>query len=160
MKKINVSILFVALFVPLVIGVASAMLSADGMEIYTTMAKPPLSPPGWVFSVAWTILYLLMGLCSYLVVMSVGEMEDKRFALCLYVIQLVMNFWWSIIFFNGRMYLFAFIWLVIMWCIVIVCTMKYYGISKLAAYLMIPYILWLTFAAYLNMGAYVLSKAL
>ena len=157
MKKISILTLLIALFIPLVIGGISAALSSQGMATYGSMSKPPLSPPAWVFSVAWTILYIMMGLASYFIIVSEADNRDKAMALIIYGIQLAMNFMWSIMFFNWGYYLFAFMWLMIMWCIVILCAVRFYSIIRVATYLFIPYIMWLTFAAYLNMGAYILS---
>ena len=95
-----------------------------------------------------------MGLASYFIMVSDVDPRSKAMALVVYSLQLAMNFMWSIVFFNWTMYLFAFIWLMVMWCIVIVCAFRFWPINRLAAYLLMPYILWLTFAAYLNMGAY------
>ena len=159
MKKVSIGTLLFALFVPLVVGAISAALSSRGMALYADMNKPPLSPPPWVFSVAWTILYLMMGLSSYFIMVSEADMRPKTTAMIIYGVQLFMNFMWSIAFFNWGTYLFAFIWLIIMWIMVIICAFKFYTINRLAACLLIPYILWLTFAAYLNMGSYLLNKA-
>ena len=158
MNKISVGTLIIALFIPLVIGGASAALSAQGMIMYRTMQKPPLSPPAWLFSVAWTILYLMMGLASYFIIVTGTNNRAKAMALIIYALQLAMNFMWSILFFNWRIYLFAFFWLIAMWLIVIVCTVRFYSINRIATYLFIPYILWLSFAAYLNLGSYILNK--
>lgn len=151
---------FLTLFIPPIIGMISAAISARGMAAYGNMEKPPLSPPAWVFSVAWTILYLMMGLASYFVLVSEASQKIKNTSFLLYGIQLVMNFFWSIIFFRWEMYLGAFIWLILMWILVIICAIRFYRSSKVAGYLLIPYVMWLTFAAYLNLGAVILSKAL
>lgn len=156
MKQISIGQLVIFLMIPLVVGTLSAAISMRAMAIYGTMEKPPLSPPAWVFSVAWTILYLIMGLASYFVFTSKVEDNSKSAALILYAIQLAMNFMWSIVFFNFGMYLFAFVWLIIMWLLVCYCTFRFFLIDKRAGFLMIPYIMWLTFAAYLNIGAYIL----
>lgn len=158
MKKISIGTLILALFVPLVVGGISAALSAKGMAIYGSMNKPPLSPPAWVFSVAWTILYLMMGLASYYIIVSEADTYSKAMALIVYGIQLMMNFMWTIMFFNWGAFLVAFIWLIIMWAMVILCAVKFFSINKIATYLFIPYIIWLGFAAYLNMGAYILNR--
>lgn len=158
MKKFSTFTLIMALLVPLLIGGISAALSSRGMELYANMEKPPLSPPAWVFSVAWTILYLLMGLASYYILISETDNRSKAMSLIIYGLQLIMNFMWSIVFFNMEAYLAAFVWLIIMWIIVIICAFRFFAINRVAAYLMIPYILWLTFAAYLNMGAYILNS--
>lgn len=159
MGKLNIGVLIVAIFMPLAIGGISATLSAEGMVIYGKMSKPPLSPPAWLFPVAWTILYLMMGVASYIIFISESAFRSKSVALIIYMVQLLMNFMWSIIFFNWGYYLFAFIWLIVMWGLVIFCAIHFLRINRLAACLLIPYILWLTFAAYLNMGAYILNKA-
>lgn len=158
MKKFSLLTLMIALLIPLLIGGISASISYQGMATYGTMNKPPLSPPAWVFSVAWTILYLMMGLASYLIIRTEADSRSHAMALIIYAIQLFMNFMWSILFFNWGIYLWAFIWLMCMWVIVIICAFRFYRINRLAAYLMIPYILWLTFAAYLNLGAYLLRS--
>lgn len=159
MKKSDIGTLVIALILPLLVGGISAFLSMKGMAMYGEMAKPPLSPPPWVFSVAWTILYLLMGLASYLIMGSPKSSGIKTLALSIYGIQLVLNFMWSIIFFRWEEYLAAFIWLVVLWIVVIICAAMFYKINKVAAWLIIPYILWLTFAGYLNLGAYILSAS-
>ncbi len=157
MRKSSIGMLIISLLMPLLIGAFSAMLSSEGMSMYATMRKPPLSPPAWAFPVAWTILYLMMGLASYYVITSTGESGNKNVAITLYLVQLAMNFLWPIVFFNWGMYLLAFIWLMALWCVVIVCAIKFCAIDKMAGCLLIPYILWLTFAAYLNFGTYFLA---
>lgn len=155
MKKSNIGILIAALLIPLMTGMLSAKLTSDGMTAYGTMNKPPLSPPAWVFPVAWTILYLMMGLASYYI--AVSHAKSKYTALVLYALQLCLNFMWSIIFFNWENYLLAFFCLIGMLCIVILCAIRFFVISKIASGLLLPYIVWLMFAAYLNMGAYILK---
>lgn len=158
MGKNRLGAMIVALLVPLLVGGLSAFLSADGMALYAGMEKPPLSPPPWVFSVAWTILYLMMGRASYFIFVSENSGRNKSVAIALYLLQLVMNFMWAIIFFNWGNYLFALIWLIVLLCVVILCTQAFYKVSKGAAYMMIPYCLWLVFATYLNLGTYILNK--
>lgn len=157
MRKLHVIKLIVALAIPLAVGGISAALSAKGMASYGDMEKPPLSPPAWVFSVAWTILYLMMGFAFYCVWVAEADTKKKTMALVLFGVQLVMNFMWSIVFFRWEFYLVAFVWLMIMWCMVILTAIRFFRINRLAGLMLIPYILWLTFAAYLNLGAYVLS---
>ncbi len=140
--------------IPLVVGGLSALLTRDGMGTFNSLNKPSLAPPGWLFPVAWTILYILMGIASYLVLTS-GKPSDK--ALTVYGVQLVFNFFWSIIFFNLELYLFAFIWLAILWILILATAYLFYGISKPAGYLMLPYLLWVTFAGYLNLSIYLLN---
>ncbi len=142
------------LAIPLAVGGLSALLTQNSMETFRLVNKPVLAPPGWVFPVAWTILYILMGIASYLVLTS-GKPNDA--ALTVYGIQLVFNFFWSIIFFNLEMYLFAFIWLVVLWLLIFKTAILFYQISKPAGYLMIPYLLWVAFAGYLNLSIYLLN---
>ena len=124
------------------------------METFQSLNKPALSPPGWLFPVVWTVLYILMGIASYLVLTS-GQ--PNRAALTVYGIQLVFNFFWSIIFFNLESYLFAFIWLVFLWILIFTNMILFYRISKPAGYLLLPYLLWVTFAGYLNFCIYLLN---
>lgn len=152
--KIQWKNLIICLAAPLAVGILSAFLTRNGMETFHLIAKPPLSPPGWLFPLVWTILYLLMGIASYLVLIS-GKPNDH--ALATYDIQLIFNFFWSIIFFNLKLYLFAFIWLVLLWLLILRTIFLFYKISKPAAYLMVPYLLWVTFAGYLNLSIYLLN---
>lgn len=127
----------------------SALLTPNSMEAFESMNKPALSPPGWLFPVVWTILYILMGIASYLVLTS-GKPNDA--ALTVYGIQLVFNFLWSILFFNLGLCRLAFIWLVLLWLLVLKTSSLFFQISKPAGYLMLPYLLWVTFAGYLNLS--------
>ncbi len=152
--KIQWKKLIVAVLIPLLVGGFSAFLTRNSMDDFERINKPPLSPPGWLFPIVWGILFILMGIASYIVHTS-GK--PNKTALTLYSVQLVFNFFWSIIFFNTEMYLFAFIWLIILWILIIATTVSFYRISKPAGYLLIPYLLWVTFAAYLNFAIYLLN---
>ena len=105
----------------------------------------------------WTILYTLMGLASYLVFTSQKDQDEIKLALQIYTLQLAFNFFWTILFFNVELYFFAFFWLLALLALIILTTILFYKISKPAAYLMIPYIIWVTFAAYLNLGIALLN---
>ena len=118
------------------------------------LQKPTFAPPGFLFPVVWTILYVLMGIASYLVLTS-GKLTGN--ALIVYGIQLVFNFFWSILFFNLGLCMFAFLWLVLLWLLILLTTVLFYQILKPAGYLMIPYLLWVTFAGYLNLGICLLN---
>lgn len=143
--------------IPLVVGALSAFLSGGGMRIFATTNKPPLSPPGWLFPVVWTILYVLMGIASYLVYTSNAEEEQVTKALTVYGYQLVVNFLWSIFFFDFGWYLFSFFWLILLWILIFLTIRLFGSISKTAAYLLIPYLVWVTFAGYLNLGIWWLN---
>lgn len=140
--------------VPLAVGILSALLTRNGMQTFDLLNKPKLAPPGWLFPVVWTILYILMGIASYPVITS---RKPNGAALITYGLQLIFNFFWSIIFFNLNLYLFAFIWLVIMWLLIVKTTVLFYQITEPAGYLMIPYIVWVAFAGYLNLSIYLLN---
>jgi len=146
--------LVTCLVIPLTVGSLSALLTQNSMETFNSITKPGIAPPGWLFQVVWTILYILMGIASYLVLTS-GKPNDD--ALIVYGIQLVFNFFWSIIFFNLKLYLPAFIWLVLLWLLILKTTLLFYQISKPAGYLMVPYLLWVTFAGCLNFSIHLLN---
>ena len=149
--------LLIALGIPLAVGGAGALLSG-GMSDYGAMVKPPLSPPGWVFPVVWTVLYLLMGWASWLVWKSNAPSRQKRRALALYGAQLATNFIWPLIFFGAEMYLTALVVLVILWVLILLTIRAFSAINERAGDLLIPYILWVSFAAYLNLGIFLLSR--
>lgn len=143
--------------IPLAVGAVSGLLSGGGMRIFKTLEKPPLSPPGWVFPIVWTILYILLGMASFLILTSEANSQDISKALAIYFYQLIVNFLWPIFFFDFRWYLFSFFWLVLLWVFIIIMIIYFYCISKTAAYLLIPYLLWVTFAGYLNIGIWWLN---
>ena len=143
--------------IPLAVGGASAMLTRGSMAKYPLLHRPPLSPPGWIFPVVWTALFALMGLASYLVAVSHGPKDRVRSALNFYGAQLLVNFLWPTLFFTLERFLIAFLWLVLLWALVFVTWRKFRGISAPAGHLLLPYLAWLTFAAYLNMGVYLLN---
>lgn len=155
--KTKLKRLIVCLALPLIIGGLSALLSGPGMELFASLEQPPLSPPGWLFPVVWTLLYLMMGLASCLVLESGGERKQISAALTLYGVQLAVNFFWSIFFFNMQLYLFSFFWLVLLWCLIFATLISFYRLSKPAGLLLVPYLLWVTFAGYLNLAIALLN---
>lgn len=155
--RIRIFALLAAIMIPLLVGGFSAFLTADGMQIYGTMNLPPLAPPGWVFPIAWGILYILMGVASYLVYTSDAAPERKRKALWFYCAQLAMNLFWCTLFFTYGQYLISLIWLLVMWVLILICALRFYRIHKAAGLLMGVLFLWTTFAAYLNLACYVTS---
>lgn len=150
-KKKTILMIIVAVLIPLLVGGLSAILTSDQMNVYETLKRPPLAPPGWLFPIAWTILYVLMGLASYFVFSANVASNEKRSALIFYFVQLVMNFFWSIFFFNYSLYWLSLIWLLVMWILIIICVKRFYKIRKIAGITMIPLLAWTTFAAYLNL---------
>ena len=154
--KINWKKLLICLAIPLAVGGLGALL-AGGMSDYGAMVKPPLSPPGWVFPIAWSILYLLMGYASYRILESDASKEEIKKALFLYGIQLLANFIWPLLFFGGGWFLLSFFWLILLWVLIYLTIRAFSKIDETAGNLLIPYILWVTFAAYLNFGIYLLN---
>ena len=146
---------------PLAVGGLSALLTMNAMNAFDEMNQPPLAPPAWLFPIAWTILYVLMGIASFLIYLagrkSKKNMGIAKVALIIYGIQLVFNFVWSPLFFNAKLYWIAFAWLIVMWALIIVLMVKAGKISKGAVWCPLPYILWCTFAAYLNCGIAILN---
>ncbi|MBQ4040042.1 MAG: tryptophan-rich sensory protein [Oscillospiraceae bacterium] len=154
--KIQWKKLIFCIAIPLAVGGIAALLTREGMLSFEDVIKPPLTPPAWLFPLCWTVLYVLMGVASYLVAVSDDDLRGN--ALVFYGVQLILNFFWPLLFFNLAAYLFSFIWLVILWAIILVTMLKFYKISERAGDLMLPYILWVTFAGYLNFGIYMLNR--
>ena len=146
----NIGISLLWLFVPLAVGLLSSVLTIDMMSAFEILNKPSLSPPAYVFPIAWSILYSLMGVGALLVYRSNTNSIYRSYGLMFNIIQLVLNFFWSIIFFNYKNYELALIWLVMLWLTVLAMLVYYSKVNKLAFVLDVPYILWLTFAGYLN----------
>ena len=139
------------------VGILSGFLSREGARIYQEIAvKPPLTPPAAVFPIVWTILFALMGIGAARIT-AAPDSKAKKQGLNLFVVQLVVNFFWSLIFFNAGAYGFALIWLILLWILVLLMILRFWQVDMLAAVLQIPYLLWLTFAAYLNYGVWTLN---
>ena len=155
MKRWKPYLLFIALSEA--VGALSGLLSRDGMKLYATqITKPALSPPGWLFPAVWVILYALMGISAARIFLSEPSSERNK-GLNLFVIQLIVNFFWSLIFFNAQAFGFAAIWLILLWILVLCMIFTFRKVDTLAAWLQIPYLIWLTFAAYLNLGVWLLN---
>lgn len=157
MPKIQWKKLIICLLIPLAVGGLSALLTMDAMASFSSLDQPPLSPPAWLFPVVWTILYLLMGLASYLVAVSGARRSQTNAALTVYALQLAVNFLWSPIFFNWQAFLLAFLWLILLWILIFVTLRRFAAISPIAGWLLVPYLIWVTFAGYLNLGIYLLN---
>ena len=154
--KTNRKNLIICLAIPLAVGGLAALLS-DGMDTYQTLKQPPLSPPGVGFPVVWSILYLLMGYASYRILTSGADPDAIRKALTFYFIQLILNFLWPLVFFGLQWYFVAFILLLVLWAFIYL-TLYFFGkIDDTAQTLLIPYLLWVTFAGYLNAGVALLN---
>ena len=154
--KIDWKKLLINLAIPLAVGGLSTLVSG-GMGSYQDLRQPPLSPPGWVFPIVWTILYLAMGYAAYRVKTADAPPERVQKALLFYYIQLGLNFLWPVLFFGLDAYWLAFIELLALWVAVCVTMWKFYRIYERSGDLLLPYLLWVTFAAYLNLGVFLLN---
>ena len=155
MKKINYKKLLFYIIITFIIGVVPSIPIFKNMNIYSSLNKPPLSPPKLVFPIAWSILYILMAISLYIVTnkSSVSHKKDKL----IYFIQLVTNALRTPIFFGLKAYLLSYIWILLLIVFVIIMILEFYKINKVSAYIQIPYLLWLIFASYLNYGVLILN---
>ena len=139
------------------VGGLSGWLTREASQAFPeTVIQPPLSPPALVFPIVWTILYALMGYGAARIWNSSSHPESRR-GINLFLTQLVVNFFWSLIFFNAQAYGFSLLWLLLLWGLVLAMILQFRRVDPLAAWLQIPYLLWLTFAAYLNLGVWYLN---
>ena len=157
MKPINLKRLLIAIAIPELVGGLSALLSGNIGNRYTQFNQPPLSPPGIIFPIVWVILYALMGIASYIVYEEAGRTAKGKQALAFYGAQLFFNFLWPIVFFRAEAYWLAVVVIIILLVLVVITMLIFRKINKTAFYLMIPYLLWLLFATYLNIGVAVLN---
>ena len=142
----------------LLVGFLSGLATTGAIENwYAELNKPFFNPPNWIFAPAWTLLYTLMGISAALIWHQGWHRADVKNALLFFLIQLVLNFFWSIIFFGAEMPLPALIEIVILWGFILACIIKFHKINKVAAYLLIPYLAWVTFATALNFSIWYLN---
>ena len=151
MKK-NWKTLLICILIPLAVGTVAGLLTKGGMEQFQELNKPMLAPPGWLFPIVWTILYILMGASSYLI------LDQKGKALTVYGYQLLVNFLWPVFFFNFGWFGFSYLWLILLWILVAKMIWEFNKISLTAALMNIPYLLWLSFAGYLNLTIWLLNR--
>lgn len=157
--KNNYKTYIIAILIPLAVGGLSAFFTRGNMDIYERIKMPALSPPSFLFPIVWTILYILMGISSAII--WINREKDKSTAykgLFTYFLSLIANFVWSLVFFNMMRFLLAFVILLILLYLILNTIHLYKEISKLAAYLQIPYFLWVLFAGYLNIGIWFLNQ--
>ena len=139
------------------VGALSGWLTSEGMKVYTeTVIQPPLSPPPWLFPIVWGILYALMGIGAARVSLA-PRSRERSLGLNLFVIQLIVNFLWSPIFFNAQSFGTALLWLILLWILVLAMILVFRKVDKSVGNIQIPYLLWLTFAASLNYGVWQLN---
>jgi len=153
--EMNYLKLVISIGVCLLVGFIAGMLTSTSIDTwYSTLTKPSFNPPNWVFGPAWTILYIMMGIALYLVWNS----SNNRIAITFFMIQLALNFLWSFLFFALENPLIAFIEILLLLGMIILTAMQFYPVSRTAAFLLIPYILWVIFASVLNFSIYWLNR--
>jgi benzodiazapine receptor len=147
----NYKKLVVAVLICLVAGLIGSFFTINSVNTwYATIQKPSFNPPNWVFGPVWTALYILMGLSAYLVWMKGWGRKDVRSALAVFGLQLVLNVLWSVIFFGAKQLFYSFVEIAFLWLSIVLTILLFYKISKNAALLLVPYLLWVSFAAFLN----------
>lgn len=124
---------------------------------FSLLAKPPFNPPAWIFSPVWTLLYILMGVSLFLIIND-NNSKSKTQGLIFFIIQLILNGLWSIVFFCLHQILLAFIVIIALLVFIILSMINFYKVSKSAMYILIPYLLWVSFASILNISLYLLNK--
>ncbi len=147
--------LLLSILVPVAIGLIAGLIILPDVGFYSVLQLPPGAPPAFVFPIVWTLLYVLMGIASYGIFSSKSDCLSVSF--WVYALQLALNFFWPIIFFNGQLYTFAFVWLLLLICAVILMIVMFFRVNQISAYLMLPYLAWCLYAAYLNLGAVILN---
>lgn len=155
-KPNKVWVYVISIAIALAVGAISGFATMNGMKEFAELKQPPLSPPGWLFPVVWSILYTLMGISAAMV--FIKNTIDTKSALIVYAVQLVVNGFWAPIFFSLELRLVAFVWLLILIGLVIKMIADFKKVDDKAGNLQFPYLIWLLFAAYLNMGVFILNR--
>ena len=157
--KNKTKVYIVSVAIALAVGGISALVTRSGMDIYSDIKTPPLSPPAFLFPIVWSVLFILMGISAAIIYTSENGTKSERVsALRTYALSLAVNFLWSVVFFNFRGFLTAFAVLLLLLFLILKTIAQYKKISTTAANLQIPYALWVTFAGYLNFAIWVLNK--
>lgn len=151
--------LLISITLTLGTGAIAGIFTASAVtEWYAALNKPSFSPPNWLFGPVWTILYILLGVSLFLI-WNLDASKARNLAILFFVIQLVLNFCWSFIFFYFKMIDFALVEIVVLWIMIVIMLILFYRIKPLAAYINIPYLLWVTFASILNGAYYFLNRS-
>ncbi len=157
MKKYLIIKFIVSLFLPLGVGFIAGMFTAKAIPSwYATLNRPSFNPPNWLFGPVWTTLYILLGISLFLI-WKQNESKERNIAIVVFLVQLVLNFCWSFIFFYFQQIGFAFIEIILLWISILIMLISFYKIKPVATYINIPYLLWVTFATILNAAYYFLN---
>jgi tryptophan-rich sensory protein len=150
--------LIVSILIPLIVGFASSLATLGSITtFFDVLNKPSWTPPAWAFAPIWTTLYILMGIALFLVWRAGFERRDVKIAIFVFALQLILNFFWTIIFFGFKSLFGGLIEIVFLWIVILINIILFYRISKAAGILLVPYILWVTIASYLNYSVYILN---
>jgi tryptophan-rich sensory protein len=155
----NILRLVVSIVACLTVGAIGSVFTRSAIPTwYATLEKPFFSPPNWLFAPVWTLLYVLMGVAAFLVWRKGSENRQVRIALIVFLIQLILNALWSVVFFGLESPLYGFIVIVVLWVAILFTALKFYRISLASSVLLWPYLLWVTFAAVLNSSIWLLNR--
>lgn len=158
MSKIDFKKLITSIAVPLIVGFLSSFFTINSIPTwYQTLTKPMLTPPNWLFAPAWTIIYILIGVSLYFVWIKGFKNKKVKTAIYFFSVQLILNFFWTFLFFGLKSPFIASMEIVALWILILLTIIKFYKISKMAAYMLIPYILWVSFASYLSFSVFLLN---
>ena len=157
MNKSKIKPYAVSILLTLAVGGLRGFLTSMGMDSFDALTKPPLTPPSFLFPIVWTVLFILMGVGAARIFMTEPTAARNR-ALIVYVVQLAVNFFWSIIFFNLQAYAFAFFWLILLWVLILTMIYLFCKVDKPAALIQIPYAIWVTYAGYLNLMIWLMNR--
>lgn len=159
LQKVNISKLIASIILCLLAGIIGSIFTASSIENwYVLLEKPAFNPPAWIFSPVWTILYILMGISLYLVWVKGLQYPGVKPAISIFLIQLVFNTLWSILFFGLKNPFYAFIEIIFLWIAIILTVLQFSRVSKTASYLLLPYLLWVSFAMFLNYNIWILNS--
>jgi len=157
-NKFDIIKFVISIVLPLIIGFLGSIFTSSSVKTrYLTLIKPSFNPPSWLFGPVWILLYVLMGISLYLIWSYGLNYSGVKIALIIFVIQMVLNFLWSILFFGLHNPLLAFVNIVLLWISILAMIILFFRVSPLAAYLQIPYLLWVTFASILNLFIFLLN---
>lgn len=155
----NIVKAIIAIALPLMVGATSGFFTVTGVESwYQTIQKPSWNPPNWIFGPVWTTLYIMMGVALFLVWKEDTSEELKKIAFTLFAIQLILNFFWSFIFFNQQQPGWALVEIIAMWVFILLTIFAFAQVNKTAAWLLVPYISWVSFATILNYTIWQLNR--
>jgi tryptophan-rich sensory protein len=157
-NKFNIGDLIISILITLGGGLVIGFITSSASKQYGNINKPMFSPPSWVFPIVWTILYILIGIAAYRIYQLKKQGKNTKNALVYYSIQLILNFLWPIIFFKLQLYGVAYIELLILLIFIVITTIKFFKVDKIAGFIMLPYILWSLYTSILNLFVWILNE--